>query len=66
MAKKPLRIPRKELLMLLNMADEMANCTSYMVRDPYDEESGGGMRDPKIDRALDKVRTAFGLTKDTR
>jgi hypothetical protein len=40
------------------MASEMANCTDYMVGDEDGEPAG---RDPKIDRALNKVRKTFGL-----
>lgn len=56
--KKPLRIPRKELALIVSMASEMANCTDYMPRDEDGEPAG---RDPKIDRALDKVRKTFDL-----
>lgn len=50
--------PRKEIALLCDMADEMANCTDYMVRDKDGDLAG---RDPKIDRALAKVRTFFKL-----
>jgi hypothetical protein len=51
-------IPRKELRQLIAMADEMANCTDYMVRDKDGCVVG---RDPKIDRAITKVRSFFKL-----
>lgn len=57
---KPLRIPRKELTLIAAMADEMANCTDYMVRDEDGEVAG---RDPKIDKAIAKVRAVFNLEK---
>lgn len=50
--------PRKEISLLCSMADEMANCTNYMVRD---RDGGLAGRDPKIDRALAKVREFFKL-----
>jgi hypothetical protein len=60
--KKPIRIPRKELTLICSLADAMANCVDYMEFD----ENGPLGRDPKIDRALDKVRRVFAIKQPTK
>ncbi len=54
------RTPRKELQLLYDLADQMSYASHLM---EHDDEGNRLGRDPKIVKALEKVREAFQLEK---